>query len=165
LALLPQAKDHAHGNRDAVSAPLQRVTVYGLFRQHIQSLAGLPGEKSQFDQSDFGYEWRCEFDIGVPSTGSAPLSGGADLQLQFSLIDLERQLRPAAVLYLVDNGQEPGSQDRLLLSLGDLLETHEQLNRELVQREVSINAFENGNRFIAALARVRESLGSGVTWS
>ena len=88
--------------------PRQRVTVYELFRRHIQSLAGLPGEKSQFDQSDFGYEWRCEFDIGLLATGPAPASGAGRLQLQFSLIDLERQVRPAAVLYLLDNGREPG---------------------------------------------------------
>ena len=156
MALSPQEKDYAPGRFNAASTPRQRVTVYELFRRHIQALAGLPGEKSQFDQSDFGYEWRCEFDIDP---------GAESLQLQFSLIDLKRQMRPAAVLYLLDNGREPGNQERLLLPLGDLLDTHERLNEELVQRESSINAFENGNHFMAALAEVRKSLGSAVTWS
>lgn len=165
MAISPQEKDYAPESHNAASLPRQRITVYELFRRHIQSLAGLPGEKSQFDQSDFGYEWRCEFDIGLLSTGPAPASGAGRLQLQFSLIDLERQVRPAAVLYLLDNRREPGTQERLLLPLSDLLDTHERLNEQLAQRESSISAFENGNRFMAALAVVRKSLGSAVTWS
>ena len=165
MAISPQEKDYAPESHNAASLPRQRITVYELFRRHIQSLAGLPGEKSQFDQSDFGYEWRCEFDIGLLATDPAPASGAGRLQLQFSLIDLERQMRPAAVLYLLDNGREPGEQERLLLPLSDLLDTHERLNEQLALRESSINAFENGNRFMAALAVVRNSLGSAVTWS
>ena len=165
MAISPQEQDYAPESHNAAAVPRQRITVYELFRRHIQALAGLPGGKSQFDQSDFGYEWRCEFDIGLLATGQAPTSGADSLQLQFSLIDLERQMRPAAVLYLLDYGREPGDQERLLLPLSDLLDTHERLNEQLAQRESSINAFENGNRFMAALAVVRKSLGSAVTWS
>ena len=52
-----------------------------------------------------------------------------------------------------------------MLPLSDLLDTHERLNEQLALRESSISAFENGNRFMAALAVVRKSLGSAVTWS
>ena len=42
-----------------------RVTVYDLFKHCRQFLSGLPGEISQFEQSDFGYEWRCECEIAA----------------------------------------------------------------------------------------------------
>ena len=141
-----------------------RFTVHGLFLRHRHLLAGLPGETSQFDQSDFGYEWRCEFEIGACPPAVAQADMGHSLQLHFSLMDIDRQSKPIAVLYLVEHGQEQDHHHRLLLPLEDLTETHEQLNQHLAQKEASIEVFENANRFIAALTKVRESLDNELVW-
>lgn len=151
------------GVPDARPESPQRITVYGLFRRHLPFLAGLPGEKSQFYQSDFGCEWRCEFYIGTCPPASGRTNSGNALQLHFSLIDIERQARPVAVLYLVEQAMEEPGQDRLLLPLDDLAATHELLNENLVGRGATIEAFENANHFIAALTKVRVSLGDEVT--
>ncbi|HDY82238.1 MAG TPA: hypothetical protein ENH48_04695 [Halieaceae bacterium] len=145
----------------------ERVTVHVLFMRHRQFLSGLPGEVSQFDQSDFGYEWRCEFEIGAcsPAATQARADIGHSLHLHFSLIDLDQQSKPAAVLYLVEHGHEQDTQDRLLLPLKDLTETHEQLNERLTQRHATIAVFDNAHRFIVALTKVRESLGNELAWA
>jgi hypothetical protein len=119
----------------------------------MQCLAELPGQVSEFFQSEFGYEWRCEFDLEDPRA----------LQLHFSLVDMEAQQRPAAVLYLVDSS-EAGPQ-RLPLSLVSLDDTHEQLNGDLNRRGVSVGTLEQAQRFISALVDVRESLGESLDWT
>lgn len=140
----------AQSRRSESSEP---ITVDDIFRRHIRSLSSLPGEVSQFDQSEFGYEWRCECDIGDA------------FQLQFSLVDLEGQKRPAAVLYMVASGLEHDTQDRLLLPLEDLSETQEQLNRQLTQSgAATIDALEKVNHFIVELTKVKKSLENEATW-
>ena len=151
--------------REVRSEAAPRVTVYELFKRHIQLLAGIPGEVSQFDQSEHGYEWRCEYEVGVCSPPAAGSAGESKLQLHFSLIDLERQPLPAAVLYLVEQSLTSGAQERLMLPLEELADTHEQLNEELSRREATIEMLENGSRFIAALTQVREALGEEVNWA
>jgi hypothetical protein len=132
----------------------ERVSVYQLYRQQMQCLAGLPGQVSEFHQSEFGYEWRCEFD----------LDDSQSLQLQFSLVDLERQPRPAAVLSLLGPGRD--ARDRWPLPVEDLNETHELLNDELNRRGASIHALQSAHRFMTALMEVREVLGDAdVTWA
>jgi len=153
MAPPPRQNIPARAPNTSHSEAVQPVTVYELFRRHIQLLSALPGEKSQFDESDFGYEWRCECSIGDTR------------QLQFSLIDLERQQRPAAVLYLLHDDQGQNSGNRQLLPLEDLPDTHEQLNKQLTRSRATIDAFEKVNAFIATLAQVKESLGSDVTWA
>ena len=144
-----------------------RVTVYDLFKHCRQFLSGLPGEISQFEQSDFGYEWRCEFEIAAcaPTVTQTRSDHGHSLHLHFSLIDLNRHLRPAAALYLVEHDQVQGDYNRLPLPLNVLTETHEKLNECLTQREATIEVFDNANRFIAALTKARESLGNEVAWA
>jgi hypothetical protein len=141
------------------------ITVRGLFRRHLPVLAGLPGENSQFDQSQFGYEWRCEFNISASDTGEAPKSPENPLHLHFSLIDIDRQGRPAAALYLVEQLAGQSSPVRLMLPLEDLGETHEQLNKQLDQRQTSVAVYQNASRFIKSLSRVRKSLGTEATWA
>jgi hypothetical protein len=167
MASFPHLKYPSDAGQDIRAESQERVTVHELFLRHRQFLSGLPGEISQFDQSDFGYEWRCEFDISAcsPAVTQTQADIGRSRQLHFSLIDLDRRSKPAAVLYLVERGQEQGSQDRLLLPLKDLAETHEQLNECLAQREATIEAFDNANLFIAALTKVRGSLGNEVAWA
>lgn len=142
-----------------------RVTVHDLFLHCRQFLSGLPGETSQFEQSDFGYEWHCEFKIAAcaPTVTQTRADDGPSLHLRFSLVDVDRHLRPAAVLYLVEHDQ--GDCSRLPLPLNDLNEAHEKLNECLIQRETTIEVFENANRFIVALAKLRESLGNEVAWA
>ncbi len=125
-----------------------KVDVYQLYREQMHCLAALPGEISEFQQSRFGYEWRCVQD----------LDEARGLQLQFSLIDLEGGERPAAVLYLL------GPEDRLPLPLEELNATHEQLNGELARRGASIDTLETAHEFISALAKVRDALGDAVSW-
>jgi hypothetical protein len=141
-----------------------RFTVHGIFLRHRHLFAGLPGETSHFDQSDFGYEWRCEFEIGACPPTVAQADMGHSLQLHFSLMDIDRQSKPIAVLHLIEHGQEQDHHHRLLLPLEDLTETHEKLNQHLAQKEASIEVFENANRFIAALTKVRESLDNELVW-
>jgi len=146
-----------------------RVTVYDLFLHCRQFLSGLPGETSQFEQSDFGYEWHCEFEIAACAPTVTQTQTRADhghsLHLHFSLVDVDQHLRPAAVLYLVEHDQDQDDYNRLPLPLNDLNETHEKLNECLIQRETTIEMFDNANRFIAALTKVRESLGNEVAWA
>ena len=144
-----------------------RVTVYDLFLHCRQLLSGLPGEISQFEQSDFGYEWHCEFEIAActPTVIQTRADHGHSLHLHFSLVDLDQYLRPAAVLYLVEHDQEQDDYNRLSLPLNDLTETHEKLNECLTQREATIEVFDNANRFMGALTKVRESLGNEVDWA
>ena len=125
-----------------------KVDVYQLYREQMHCLAALPGEISEFQQSRFGYEWRCVHD----------LDDAHGLQLQFSLIDLERRERPAAVLYLL------GPDDRLPLPLEELNATHEQLNGELARRGASIETLERAHEFISALAKVKDTLDDAVSW-
>ena len=151
--------------RERLPEATPRITVYELFKRHIQSLAGIPGEASQFDQSEHGYEWRCEYELGVCSPDHAGKAVEKVLQLHFSLIDLERQPIPAAVLYLVELSRESGPQSRLMLPLEELTETHEQLNEELSRRGATIEMLENASRFMTSLNQVREALGEDVNWA
>jgi hypothetical protein len=153
MTLSPHQRFKGQAERSDRQEALEPITVDEIFRRHIRLLSSLPGEISQFDQSEFGYEWRCECGIGNA------------LQLHFSLIDLERQKRPVAVLYLVGTGKEHSTQDRLLLPLEDLSETQEQLNRQLTHSgTATIEVLEKANHFILELAKVKESLGNEATW-
>ena len=69
------------------------------------------------------------------------------------------------MLYLVELDQNQDDYSRLPLPLNDLTETHEKLKERLTQREATIEVYENANRFIAALTKVRESLGNEVDWA
>jgi hypothetical protein len=144
---------------------LERVTVYELFRKHLPLLSELPGELSQFNQTDIGYEWRCELELGVAPAAKGLDGTGNRLYLHFSLVDLPGQRHPAAVLYLLEQRRESVSHERILLPLEDLSETQEQLNTELSQLAVSIEVYEKAHYFISALSRVKESLDGEVSWS
>ena len=100
-------------------AVLGRTSVYELFRQHAPVLAGLPGEVSQFNETGFGYEWRCEYQLDAQtSAGESPRD--LRLQLHFSLMDLKNRRKPAAVLYLVEQDIDGDIRERHLLPLEDL---------------------------------------------
>jgi hypothetical protein len=141
-------------------APSARITVPELFSRHMEYLARLPGEVSEFGQSQFGYEWRCEFELGA----AAGPDGLQVLHLQFSLIDLEPQLKPAAVLYLLVQGPERGDKQRWSLPLEDPAETHEQLNQALASRDASLEILANAQRFIDELAGLKDFLAWQVSW-
>jgi hypothetical protein len=145
----------------------ERVTVYDLFRRHARVLAGLPGEVSQFEEMGFGYEWRCECSLGTQSADPAdpPGSSPRELWLHFSVIDMRGRLKPAAVLYLVEEREGLPAGERELLPLNDLSETHELLNRHLSGRQASIGALERADEFITELAAVREAIGQEVDWT
>ena len=97
-------------------AVLGRTSVYELFRQHAPVLAGLPGEVSQFNETGFGYEWRCEYQLDAQtSAGESPRD--LHLQLHFSLMDLKNRRKPAAVLYLVEQDIDGDIRERHLLPL------------------------------------------------
>ena len=135
-----------------------------LFSRHMEYLARLPGEVSQFGQSEFGYEWRCEFELGVCTAPTSAADSSQVLHLQFSLIDLEPQSKPAAVLYLLVQGPERGNKHRLSLPLEEPTETHEQLNQELARRDATLEILANAQRFIDELASLKDFLAWQVTW-
>jgi hypothetical protein len=139
-------------------SPELKVSLFDLFQQYVPILSGLPGGTSQFDQTEIGFEWHCEFEIGAGSTEQARL------QIHFHLIDLEQLPKPAAVLYLVEAAENSQKQNRLPLPLANLTATHEKLNEQLAEKKASIEAFENAGNFILALANVRESLQGEVAW-
>ena len=144
-------------------AVLGRTSVYELFRQHAPVLAGLPGEVSQFNETGFGYEWRCEYQLDTPtSAGESPRD--LRLQLHFSLMDLKNRRKPAAVLYLVEQDLDGDIRERHLLPLEDLGDAQEAINASLAYRPVSIGMLEKADRFIQELQRVREALGDQVNW-
>lgn len=165
MALLPHAENQPRLVDGTYPAFSQPTTVYEIFGRHMQALASLPGEVSEFDQSEFGYEWRCEFEIGVYTDSSSRAEAKHSPQLHFSLVDLEQQPNPAAVLYLITGEQEQGRQDRLMLPLEDLSETQEKLNAELARRDATLDMLNNADRFIAALSDLKDLLGSDVVWT
>jgi hypothetical protein len=126
-----------------------RVNVYQLYREQMPCLAALPGQVSEFQQNQFGYEWRCEF----------ALDEAQGWRLQFSLVDLQGQQKPAAVLYLLLDQEQ-----RISLSVEELNATHEQLNGELARRGASIEILQKAHEFISALAQVRDTLGDSLSW-
>jgi hypothetical protein len=144
---------------------LERVTVYEIFRKYLPLLSELPGERSEFNQTDIGYEWRCELELGIAPAAKDLDGVGNSLYLHFSLVDLPGQRHPAAVLYLLEQRRESVSHERILLPLEDLSDTQEQLNTELSQLAVNIEEYEKANDFISALSRVKESLDGEVSWS
>jgi hypothetical protein len=144
---------------------LERVTVYDLFRRYLPLLSELPGERSQFNQTDIGYEWRCELELGIAPAAKGLDGVGNRLYLHFSFVDLPGQRHPAAVLYLLEQRRESASHERMLLPVEDLNETQEKLNAELSQLAVNIETHEKANHFISALSRVKESLDREVSWA
>jgi len=147
------------------ATPAGRISVYQLFLHHASVLAKLPGEVSQFDETGFGYEWRCEYRLGEGAPAGEGHSGGYTLKLHFSLVDMKGRMRPVAVLYVVEQGSGQSSQARQLLPLEDLAETHEVLNDHLARKQVSIDALEKASRFITALYGVRDAIGLEVDWA
>ena len=144
--------------------PSARITVPELFSRHMEYLARLPGEVSEFGQSEFGYEWRCEFELGVCTAATAGPDDLQVLHLQFSLIDLEPQSKPAAVLYLLVHRPQRSGKQRFSLPLEDPTETHEQLNQELASRDATLEILANAQRFIEELASLKDFLAWQVTW-
>ena len=138
--------------------PPRRITLFELFQQHRPVLSGLPGGTSQFDQTEIGFEWHCEFDLG---TGPG---GESSLQIHFHLLDLDLLPKPAAVLYLVAAPEGEEKKNRVPLPLENLTETHEQLNDRLAENGASIEMFERAGNFIAALTNVRAMLPVEVAW-
>jgi hypothetical protein len=163
----PLSKPKISPHKAPYSRPtsLQRVTVYELFQNYLPLLSELPGERSQFNQTEIGYEWGCELALGVAPAAVGRVGTEIQLYLHFSLVDLPGQWHPAAVLYLLEHRQEPVDHERILLPLEDLSETHDQLNEQLARREVNIEVFEKANDFILALTRLKESLSGEVTWA
>lgn len=157
MVSLAQSAIQSTGSPDS-DASLQRVTLFDLFQQYRPVLSELPGGTSQFDQTDIGFEWHCEFEIGARSAGAD------SLQIHFHLIDLEQLPKPAAVLYLVEADEFGEQRNRLPLPLENLTATHEQLNEHLVEKGANIDMFERAGNFIAALTNVRESLLGDVAW-
>lgn len=155
----PDIAATATATRDTRRPSLPRATVFEIFRDYRHLLSVLPGEISQFDQTDVGYEWRCQFNLGDASATANTL------ELHFSLVDLGGLPRPAAALYLVEHDTDRATNDHLALALEDLEDTHEQLNEQLAGRGASIEALGRAHSFIAELAKLRESLGQLVSWA
>lgn len=160
---------HPHRSSNAVPGsypiPAEHITVHELFSRYMQFFAGLPGDISEFDQSEFGYEWRCEFGLGVcPATTPGPDKAGI-LRLHFSLVDLDRFSSPAAVLYLVTRSPQREDKNRLALSLEDLEDTQEQLNQELLRRDATLEMFAEADRFIVALTSLKNAIADRVAWT
>lgn len=159
MASFSQSDMAANGARDTRIASLHRATVFEIFRDHRQLMSVLPGEVSQFEQTDVGYEWRCELALGT-AAGTSNV-----LELHFSLVDLAGLPRPAASLYLVEHGVDEGKYDHLAIALEDLEQTHTQLNEQLGSKGARIEALERAGCFIDEVVKLRESLGHLVTWA
>jgi hypothetical protein len=157
MATYTQTAIHPIRSPDLKVSP-HRVSLFDLFQQYVSTLSELPGGTSQFDQTDIGFEWRCEFEIG------AGPAGASSLQIHFHLIDLEQLPKPAAVLYLVEAYEHGEKRNRLPLPLETLTETHEKLNEYLAEKGANIEMFERAGNFIAALTNVRALLSGEVAW-
>jgi hypothetical protein len=165
MAQFSTPKASLHKAQSFRPTSLERVTVYELFRKYLPLLSGLPGERSQFNQTDIGYEWRCELELGVAPAAKGRLGAENRLYLHLSFVDLPGQRHPAAVLYLLEQRRESASHERMLLPVEDLNETQEKLNAELSQLAVNIEMHEKASHFISALNRVKESLDREVSWA
>ncbi|MEH6581512.1 MAG: hypothetical protein V7754_06215 [Halioglobus sp.] len=143
----------------------ERLTLLEIFPRHRNYLSALPGETSQFHQSNIGYEWRCEFQITPNRADDSPAARHDSLHLHFSLIDLEGYTRPAAVLSLISQGQLSEEFSRHVLPTEDMEQLPEQLNQLLSNSGAEIQEHERAAHFLAALSKLRESLGSEVLWS
>jgi hypothetical protein len=161
MASRPDSTVPSNSHKARRRSPAGRITVYELFRRYAPLLAELPGETSQFDETGFGYEWRCEYRIAGGSDG---LAGEHSLKLHFSLVDMKGRLKPVAVLYLVEQSEGASTQARQMLPLEDLAEAHEVLNAHLARKRASIGALERASGFISDLSGVREALEWEVDW-
>ena len=158
MASFAQPASQSNKESPELKVSLKRLSLFDLFQQYVPILSGLPGGTSQFDQTDIGFEWHCEFEIGAGSTDQNRL------QIHFHLIDLEPLPQPAAVLYLVETCENSKKQNRVPLPLESLNATHQQLNEHLAEKGASMEAFENAGNFILSLTSVRESLQGEVAW-
>lgn len=144
--------------------PQVRQTVLDLFHRYMQPLSQLPGEVSQFEETGVGYEWRCQLDLGHQASGRALQGVSCSVQLHFSLVDLDGRSRPLAVLYLVEQAEAGGWQERILLSLENPQSLHEQLDGDLLPENPDIGSLEKATAFIGALVIVKATLGGEVDW-
>lgn len=148
----------------AVTRPQPRRTVLDLFHRFIQPLSQLPGEVSQFEETGVGYEWRCQLDLGRFDSGHALPGVPCTVQLHFSLVDLDSGSRPLAVLYLVEQAQPSGWQERTLISLGNPRLLHERVNASLLPLAPTSTSLEKAAAFIGALVALTAALGGEVDW-
>ncbi len=135
-----------------------------LFHRFIRPLSQLPGEVSQFEETGVGYEWRCQIDLGRFASGQALPGVSCNVQLHFSLVDLDSGSRPLAVLYLVEQAQPSGWQERTLLSMGNPQSLHERVSASLLPLDPAPEALEKAAAFIGALVVVMAALGAEVDW-
>jgi hypothetical protein len=139
-------------------APRQRTTVLELFQHYVRILSGLPGERSEFSQTEMGYEWLCQLELGANAAGDS-------LQLSFHLVDLDVLPAPAAVLMLVESGGAGAESVRQSFSLEDLEQTREQFNRYLADAGATVAAFQQVGLFFEELTVIRGNLPQEISWS
>lgn len=139
-------------------------TVLDLFHRYIRPLSQLPGEVSQFEETGVGYEWRCQLDLGQFASGQAMQGVPCSVQLHFSLVDLDSGSKPLAVLYLVEQAQPSGWQERTLLSLDNPQSLHDRLSASLLPLNPTLASLEKAAAFIGALVVVTAALGVEVDW-
>lgn len=144
--------------------PQSRRTVLDLFHRYMRLLSQLPGEVSQFEETGVGYEWRCQLDLGQFASGRSLQGVPCNVQLHFSLVDLDGGSKPLAVLYLVEQAQPSGWQERILLSLDNAQSLHDQLNASLSPLEPGMQTLEKAAAFVGALVVVRAALAGEVDW-
>lgn len=165
MAVLPRSYNSSSVDQHAGVDLSGRITVDQLLLHHRDLLSDLPGETSHFDQNSFGYEWRCEFRLEPDRAKSDAdqQDRRRPLELHFSLMDMDRHVKPAAALCLVETGAE-ATQHRLFLTLGNLSDTQEQLNEHLLHRDASVAMYENASHFIASLAEFRSIVQDKIIW-
>lgn len=144
--------------------PQVRQTVLDLFHRYMQPLSQLPGEISQFEETGVGYEWRCQLDVGHVRSGRALQGVSCSVQLHFSLVDLDGRSRPLAVLYLVEQAEVGGWQERILLSLEHPQSLHDQLGAGLLPQNPDAQSLDKADAFVGALVVVKAALGGEVDW-
>jgi hypothetical protein len=162
---VPQPATYLPAARDGL-APAEAPRVYELFRSHLRQFACLPGENSHFDQSDHGHEWRCEFELGIcrPMPAVGDWSQAHSLQLNFCLVDMVGNERPAGVLYLMDCLAGRRCSNRLLYSMADLSATLDRINEQIGLWDGTVEMSLRANQFIEALAELKQALGARVSW-
>jgi hypothetical protein len=140
-----------------------QISVCDLVRDHVHTFAELPGELSNFEARGPGYQWNCEFQLSGPDEVQDDARERGPLRLHFCLIDTERRTRPVAAL-LLEEGYSGETHQSRFLHLQDLAQALDDINEDLAQRNEVIEAAAKANRFIEALAGVKEELGDDVIW-
>lgn len=138
----------------------QRVSLKDIMERYFAVIADIPGQDVEVRATDLGIERRCLYCLETDTP--AGQASGQQVQLVFSLLDFDKRPRPIAVLAFEDAG---ATQPSVMLALGCLDDTHEQVNELLQSRGAPVEVFTQASSYIDSLRKVKEAIPWEIKWA